>query len=241
MNHPLFTPVTIAVLAMGLGTALPAGAQQAGDTIFSIGAAHLSPDAGLSRVTSSSPVFNTALTGADAHIGGTTTVTVGALHMFTDHLGAELTLGIPPTLDVDLTVPNGTPPTSHPKAAKARTWTPALVGKWLFMDPGSRWRPYLGIGVTYAYFDRIRINASDPLVATLAGGSADLDPSWAPVYNAGVIYNFNDRWSLNASVSYIPLKTDVTLRGGSAAPGVVTTTRLDINPTDYVVRIGYRF
>ena len=77
--------------------------------------------------------------------------------------------------------------------------------------------------MTYAYFDRIRINNGDPLVTTLAGGSADLDPSWAPVYNAGFIYHFNDRWSINASVSYIPLKTDVTLRGGAAAPGVVTT------------------
>lgn len=242
MSHHHFAKATLAaVAAAGLSTAPGAQAQQAGDTIFSVGVARISPDAALGRVTSSDPTFNAALTGANARIDSATTATFGALHMFTDHLGAELTLGLPPTLDVDLTVPNGTPPINHPKAAKARTWTPALVGKWLFMEPGSRWRPYVGLGITYAYFDRIRINAADPLVTTLAGGSADLDPSWAPVYNAGIIYNFNDRWSINASVSYIPLKTDVTLRGGTAAPGVTTTSRLEINPTDYVVRIGYRF
>lgn len=242
MNHHHRVSTALAALvAAGASATLPAQAQQAGDTIFSIGAARLSPDAGLAPVTSSAPAFTAALTGADAHIGGVTTATFGALHMFTDHLAAELTLGVPPTLDVDLTVPNGTPPVSHPRAAKARAWTPALVGKWLFLEPGSQWRPYVGLGVMYARFDRIRINAADPLVATLAGGSAELDSSWAPVYNAGIIYNINDRWSINASVSYIPLKTDVTLGGGAGAPGVTTTTRLDINPTDYVVRIGYRF
>ncbi len=242
MNHHHRIPVGLAALvAAGLSITLPVQAQQAGDTIFSIGAARLSPDAGLGRVTSSSPTFDAALTGSDAHIGGVTTATFGALHMFTDHLGAELTLGVPPTLDVDLTVPNGTPPVSHPRAAKARAWTPALVGKWLFSEPGSQWRPYLGLGVMYARFDRVRINEADPLVATLAGGSADLSSSWAPVYNAGIIYNINDRWSINASVSYIPLKTGETLGGGAGAPGMRTTIRLDINPTDYVVRIGYRF
>lgn len=242
MSHHHLVPVTLAAFAAaGLWTSLPAQAQQAGDTIFSLGVARLSPDAGLNPVASSSPTFTAALSGADAHIGGVTTATFGALHMFTDHLAAELTLGVPPTLDVDLTVPNGMPPVSHPRAARARAWTPALVGKWLFREPGSQWRPYLGLGVMYARFDNVRINSADPLVATLAGGSADLASSWAPVYNAGIIYNFNDRWSINASVSYIPLKTDVTLGGAGPAAGVTTTTRLDINPTDYVVRIGYRF
>ena len=62
-----------------------------------------------------------------------------------------------------------------------------------------------------------------------------------PVYNAGFIYRINDRWSVNASVSYIDLKTDVTLRGSGAGAGVTTRTTLDIKPTDVVVRLGYRF
>lgn len=229
----------LAVIA--LSSAVPSHAQQAGDTIVSVGVASLNPNAGLSPVNSSSPVFTGLLAGTRADISSTTTATLGVLHMFTDHLGAELTLGVPPTLDVDLVVPNGTPPQNHPNAAKARAWTPALVGKWVFNSPGSAWRPYLGLGVSYAYFDRIRINQSDPLVVTLGGGSADLDSSWAPVYNAGVIYRINDRWSVNASVSYIDLKTDVTLRGSGAGAGVTTRTTLDIKPTDIVVRVGYRF
>ena len=231
----------IALATAALSISVASHAQQAGDTIVSVGLASLNPDAGLSTVNSSSPLFTGLLAGTRADIDSTTTATLGVLHMFTNRLAAELTLGVPPTLDVSLFVPNGTPPQSHPNAAKARAWTPALVGKWIFNSPGSAWRPYLGLGVSYAYFDRVRINQSDPLAVTLGGGSADLESSWAPVYNAGFIYHINDRWSLNASVSYVDLKTDVTLRGSGAGAGVTTRTTLDIKPTDVVVRLGYRF
>ena len=233
--------IRVALTAAPLLVSLTSYAQQAGDTIASVGVASLNPEAGLSPVSSSSVVFTGLLSGTRADIGSTTTATFGVLHMLTDHFGAELTLGVPPTLDISLTVPNGTPPQSHPNAAKARAWTPALVGKWLFNSPGSAWRPYLGLGVSYAYFDHVRINQADPLVVTLAGGSAELDSSWTPVYNAGFIYRINDRWSVNASVSYLPLKSKVTLGGSGAGAGVTTRTTLDINPTDVVVRVGYRF
>ncbi|MCM0044038.1 MAG: outer membrane beta-barrel protein [Burkholderiaceae bacterium] len=231
--------------ALALLATLPAAAQQAGDTILNLGIAHIVPDASLSPVSSAgtpaAAVFNPALVDARADIASTTTASFSVMHMFTDHLAAELSLGVPPTLDVSLFLPNGSLPQEHPNAAKARAWTPAVVGKWLFLEPGSRWRPYLGLGVAYARFDRIRINQSDPLVVTLAGGSAELSSSWAPVYNAGFIYHLDDRWSINASVSYLPLRTDVTLTGTGAGAGLTTTGRLDINPTDYIIRIGYKF
>jgi outer membrane protein len=157
--------------------------------------------------------------------------------MFTDQLAAELSLGVPPKFTIDVQLRSG----SHPGAASAKVLTPALVGKYVFRTPADRWRPYLGLGVTYASFSSVKANTSDPLVASLAGGSATLSSSWAPVYNAGVIYNFDDRWSLNASLSYIPLKTDVRFTGAGAGTGTTTTGKLTLNPVDLVVRVGYRF
>ena len=229
------------IAAIMCTVAISAQAQRAGDTIVSVGVASIHPDASLSPATSTSPVFTGLLAGTRADIESTTTATFGVLHMFSDNAGAELTLGVPPTLDISLFVPNGTPPQNHPNAAKARAWTPALVGKWFFLEAGSRWRPYVGLGVSYAYFDRVRINRSDPLVTTLGGGSAELESSWSPVYNAGLIWRIDDKWSLNASVSYIPMSSDVTLTGSGAGAGVTTRTKLDIHPTDLVVRVGYRF
>ncbi|MNE77234.1 Outer membrane protein W precursor [compost metagenome] len=111
------------------------------------------------------------------------------------------------------------------------------MAKYLFHTPADKVRPYLGLGVTHASFRDAKINQSDPLVVRLAGTSVSLSSSWAPVYNAGLIYNINERLSINASVSYIPLKTNATFVGS----GTTSTTRLRLNPVDYVVRLGYKF
>ncbi|WBY03135.1 outer membrane beta-barrel protein [Ramlibacter tataouinensis] len=211
-------------------------AQQAGDTIVGAGLAVLSPRESLGPLSSTGPgaaALNAATAGATADIDTVATLSLSVLHMFTDNLAAELTLGVPPKLKVDVHLRSG----SHIDAASAREITPALVGKYLFMRPGDRWRPYLGLGVAYTKFDQVRINRSDPLVVGLAGTSASLSSEWSPVVAAGFIYNIDDRWSVNASVSHLRLKTTATLVGA----GGTTTGELKLNPVDYVVRLGYRF
>ncbi|MGZ5789912.1 MAG: OmpW/AlkL family protein, partial [Burkholderiaceae bacterium] len=199
----------LAVVASTLCAANGAFAQQAGDTIGSLGVAYLSPDAKLGTLTSTGPAgapFTAQLAGSSAHIDGKATLSVSVLHMFTDNLAAEFTLGVPPKLTVDLNTPNGAQQ-SHPGAATAKVLTPALVGKYLFLDKSSAFRPYLGLGVTRVSFSGASANTSDPTVNAVAGTSASLSSSWAPIYNTGVIYNINDKWSLNGSISYIPIKT----------------------------------
>jgi outer membrane protein len=213
-----------------------AAAQKAGDTIVGLGIAVIAPRESLGPLNSvgpAAPLFNAATAGATVNVDNVTTVSLSVLHMFSNHLAAELTIGVPPKFTVDVQLPSG----SHPGAATARELTPALVGKYLFREPADQLRPYLGLGVTYASFRKVSINRSDPLVVALAGTSASLSSSWAPVLNAGLIYNFNERWSVNASVSYIPLKTTATFVG----TGTTTTGRLTLNPIDYVVRVGYKF
>ena len=229
-----FTRTAIACALLGACTG--AFAQRAGDTIFSAGVAGIIPHASLGPQTSvgpAAPAFNAATAGATADIDSVYTLAVSALHMFTDHFAAELTLGVPPKLTLDVQLQSG----AHPGAATARELTPALLGKYLFMNPGDRWRPYVGLGITRAMFRSIGINRSDPTIVALAGTSASLSSSWAPVYNAGVIYNIDERWSVSGSVSYIPLKTDAVFVGS----GTTTTGTLKLNPVDVVVRLGYRW
>lgn len=211
-------------------------AQKAGDTIVGVGIAIIAPRESIGPLTSVGPAavpFNAATAGATVGIDNVQTLSFSVLRMFTDNLAAELSLGIPPKFDVDVQLQSG----PHPGAASARELTPALVGKYLFRTPADQVRPYLGLGVTHASFDKVRANTSDPVIARLAGTSASLSSKWAPVYNAGFIYNINERLSINASVSYIPLKTNATFVGS----GTTTTGTLKLNPIDYVVRIGYKF
>lgn len=211
-------------------------AQKAGDNFIGVGVAAMAPKVSLGTLTSVGPAagpFNAATAGASADADTAYTLSLSYLHMFTDNVATEVSIGVPPkvTLDVQLKT------SSHPGAATADVLTPTLVAKYLFNIPGDAWRPYVGLGLTYASFRSVRANSSDPLVNALGGGSASLSSSWAPVYNAGFIYNINDRFSINASISYIPLKAKATFFGS----GTTTTGTVKLNPTDYVVRIGYKF
>lgn len=240
------------LLVIGTSSAF---AQKAGDFIGGIGGALIVPNASIGTLTTTSTsnpygvatanYFNNALNGANATIGSTSTLVFSGLYMWADNIATELTIGIPPTMTVDLYLPNGSDPKSHPGAATAKALTPSLVAKYLFNAPGDTWRPYLGLGFTYASFNSVSANTSDSTVNALAGTSASLSSSFAPVFNVGTIYNIDDKWSINASISYVPLKTDATFTGpGSPLLGsqpVNTTGTLTINPMEYVVRLGYKF
>ena len=162
--------------------------------------------------------------------------------MWTDQIATELTIGIPPKMTVDVGLPSSG---AFPGAASAKVVDPSLVAKYLFKNPGDDIRPYLGLGVTQASFTSVQAG-SDPLVTALAGTSVSLSSSWAPVFNAGFLYNIDAKWSVNTSLSYVPLKTNVTFVGPGDAriPGnapVTTTGVLTVNPWDLVIRIGYKF
>jgi outer membrane protein len=221
---------------LALASATAAHAQKAGDTIVAIGAARVSPSISLGSLTSVGPAastFNLTTAGASASAGYAETLSFSALQMFTDNVAVEFSLGVPPTINLDVRLASGT----LPRAAKADVLTPAAVAKYLFNTPADKFRPYVGLGLTYASFDKVGVDTSNPVANALGGTSAALSSSWAPVYSLGFIYNFTDRLSVNALVAYIPLKTDITFVGS----GTTTTGSMDVNPTDYIVRFGYKF
>lgn len=217
-------------------------AQKAGDNYIGVGVAAIRPDASLGALSSTgvnAAAFTAATAGASADVSNEVTASLGWLHMFTDRVGAEFTIGIPPKHTIDLATPSPfAGAASHPGAATVRTWTPAAVAKYFFNAPGDRWRPYLGLGVSHVSFHDIEVNRADPTVGLIGGTSASLSSRWTPVYNAGVVYNINDRWIINASVAYLPIKTTVNLVG---AGGTTTRGDLKLRTVDYVMRVAYRF
>jgi len=243
-----FRKSAIAAIALTtLGVSSQAFAQKAGDIVGYLGVALIKPNASLSPLTttSSSPAVTAGVTsqlnGATASIDSSTTVTLGALYMWTDNIATELTLGIPPkmTVDVGTPSPTATAPT-HPAAATTKVLNPSLVAKYLFNQPKDTIRPYVGLGVTYTSFSDVTPNLSDATVKTLAGTSASLSSAWAPIFNVGAIYNIDEKWSINGSISYVPLKTDVNFVGNAGVP-ITTTGTLTLNPWDFVIRVGYKF
>ncbi len=244
-----------AIAGLALSASQVSMAQKAGDTTIYVGGAFIMPNS--SNVTglstdgpSSNPWqaanlsgYNKQVATVNGSVDNSAAFVVTAFYMFTDHIGAELTLGAPTLMKVTTNDSLG----SYSNAANARAAFPSIVAKYVFNEPGDTWRPYLGVGVNYTYFNSVTANTDYPNVNALANGGASLSSSWNPVLNGGVIYNFNDHWSLNAGVSWVPLTSTASFTSnvpnlGPYAGGTYTTTgKLNINPFDITLKVGYRF
>lgn len=145
--------------------------------------------------------------------------------------------------------PFGTPPTylnglklvkdtlitdlgAHGRVAEVTAWTPAATVKYHFGASGKdRFRPFVGAGVTYGHFNKIKLNGGvkddliqagymiDNILSGRAGealhggqGSSTATPevkvktsdAFAPVFTAGFTFDMTERWFTTGSLSYMP-------------------------------------
>jgi len=90
-------------------TAQVALAQKAGDNFVYGGMAFSKTNSSLGPVSDSQAAFSSFTTGTTATIENFSTAIISAVHMYTDNVGVELTLGIPPKLKADITAPSVAP------------------------------------------------------------------------------------------------------------------------------------
>ncbi len=227
-----------------------------------------------------------------------TTLGILSNYFFTDHVSLEMKAGIPPKVDLQgkgkiyapfaaIATPQiGSLPLeflnidlqndifitdleAHGPAASARAWTPAFELQYHFGKTGvNKFRPYVGLGVMYAYFNELEINprteqdliAAGHMIANIKEGNAgaslegkpsnanptvDLEASdaFAPVATVGFTYDFNDTWFAVGSVSYAHLKNDTTITVTDANLGELIRSKADIevNPILAYAGFGMRF
>ncbi|ATO20938.1 hypothetical protein BS636_15275 [Acinetobacter sp. LoGeW2-3] len=115
-----------------------------------------------------------------------TTLGIMTNYFFTDNVSFEMKAGIPPKVDLQgtgkiyapfsaISSPTGstiigqidlkndllvTDLGAHGPAASARAWTPAFEFQYHFGKTGvNKFRPYVGVGLMYAYFNELEINS----------------------------------------------------------------------------------
>ena len=121
---------------------------------------------------------------------------------------------------------------AHGKVAEVTAWTPAATVKYHFGTSGKdRFRPFVGAGVVYGHFNKLKLNSGveedliqagymiDNILNGRAGealhggkGSSTATPevkvetsdAFAPVFSAGFTYDFTERWFSTGSLSYMP-------------------------------------
>lgn len=220
------------------------------------------------------------------------TVGIMANYHFTDNLSLEIKAGIPPKVDIkgkgDIYAPLSgsastilgdidlkqdlhiTDLTQGGKAATARAWLPAVELHYQFGKSGvNKFRPYVGAGVMYAYFNDLKMNSGieSDLVkaghmiqnihdgkagAALDGKISSADPivkleatdTFAPIVTVGATYDFNPNWFAVGSVSYSKMNNEAKIYVTDRNTGkelIQANTKIDIDPLITYLGVGYRF
>ncbi|SAK46337.1 outer membrane protein [Caballeronia hypogeia] len=233
---------TCAALASICSTA---HAQSAGSIYVTGGWFHLSPQDSSEpfriNEVGGNPVNITAPgTGASISDADTAGFTVG--YFVTDHIAAEFEFGIPPKFDLSGTGSLA----SYGKLGTVKQWSPTLLFKYFFLGPQTKFRPYVGIGVTRTWFTDGTIT-NQAFQASVLGGPTSTSASsvWAPVFNVGFTYAFTEHWFAGFSVSYIPMSTTGTFNTQSQTPvGTLSrqsSAKLTLDPIVTYLRVGYKF
>lgn len=267
-----------AMLSIAAGSAY---AQKAGDNVVSLGWFHIMPqDSSTPMTTYVTPqpidtplrlpsAFTSSGTGLSVNNADTAGLVIS--HFFTDHIALTTVAGVPPTFKIKghgsivppgpagaLGTQNLDDPSSEPIVSSVRQWSPAMMIQYYFNSATARFRPFVGVGVSYNFFTNLQLNPNfitstqNNLGSVLAAGagkpgvtsvSAKASPSWAPVFNAGASYNLTEHWGISASVTYIPLKSRSTVYVRAADGTLLGTTQaqLTADPIITYVALSYKF
>lgn len=216
-----------AALATTLLLAGAAQAQVAGTWSVRLGATHISPQVKSGNL--SAPSFpNTKV-----DVGSASALTGGINYMLTDNWAVDVPFGLPfkHKFYGDGAIA-GVGEVGETKVIPA-----TVFAQYRFGEANAKFRPYLGLGVTYAKFFKERTTAT---MTGLTGGSpanpttASIDSRWGLTPQVGFVWNFNERWFVDAAYYKSFLKTTSHLSTGQSID-------IRLNPNVFAVGIGYRF
>jgi len=218
------TFLAAAALALAAGQA---SAQAAGSYIVRLGATHIGPEVKSGDL--SAPSFP----GTTIDVGGNTQLVGGVTYMWTDNISIDVPLGLAFRNKI-----TGTGAIQGVgELATVRALPVTLLAQYRFGEASSRLRPYVGAGVSYAYFYRAKSTAA---LSGLTGGSPSnpttmkMDGTAGPDLQVGVSYQISEHWSVDANLIQSFLKTTGHLSTGQ-------NIDVTFNPLAAAVSVGYKF
>ncbi|OLS60823.1 OmpW/AlkL family protein [Pseudomonas putida] len=217
---------------IALALAAPAvHAHQAGDFIVRAGAATASPNEDSGNLK----LDGVKVGGTKATLDSDTQLGLAFAYMVTDHVGIELLAATPFQHEVAV---KGLGAGLDGKLADIKHLPPTLSVQYYPMDAGSKFQPYVGIGINYTlFFDE------DLSSERKAQGFSDmkLKNSVGLAGQVGLDYMLTDNLLFNAAVWYADIDTEASIDGPSALGVGKTKVDVDVDPWVYMVGIGYKF
>jgi outer membrane protein len=217
--------LAVAIAALSLsGVAV---AHEAGSVILRVGAIHASPDVSSSKIN----VGGTKIQGTSADVGSDTQIGFTATYMVMPRFGIELLAATPFTHDVKV---KGLGSGVDGKFGKVSHLPPTLSGQFFFLNPKSKFQPYVGLGLTYTmFFDEKLTNRQK----NNGFSNFSMDDSIGISPQIGMDLGIGDRLFLNASVWRLGMSST----GKARLNGTKVKVDVDIDPWVYFVGLGYKF
>jgi outer membrane protein len=111
-----------------------------------------------------------------------------------------------------------------------------LLAQYHFFDAKAKFRPYIGAGLTYAYF---RNETGSGVLTALAdtggkGTTFKAESAWGSTIKIGANYALTDKWFAGLSVSKTYVKTTSRFSTGQ-------TISMSLDPVSVVIAVGYHF
>jgi len=229
MKHQIASLLRDAAQALVVAAALTAAgsacAQTAGTWMVKVGYNQITPK------VSSGDLSSPSLPGTKIDVDSADSLIVTAAYMFTDHVSGELMLGAPYKHDL---IGAGSI-SGAGKIGTVEQLPPTLMLQYRFREPTAKFRPYVGLGVTYAIFQK-ETGSATLTALTNPGGATTVrvDDAWGGTAQLGITYALDEKWFADLSAQKTYIKTTANLSTGQSID-----TRLD--PVSVNFSIGYRF
>ena len=199
--------------------------------LIAAGVGYISVHSSSPNLSSNGPDFLTPQP-AGLTVGSATTLLFGFSHMLNDHWAVAFAGGIPPKHDINGTgnlAPFGVITT-------VKQFAPTVFANYHFNEAGSKFRPFVGLGVNYTKFYDI---TSQPAGNLASGGptSVTLSSYTGLAATIGMNYKIADHLYLNANLAAANVSTDMVATTGS----IQRTTHVKLNPILYSAGLAYSF
>ena len=215
----------IAVAALSV-VAQGAMAQAEGSMMARIGVSTIAPQ------VSSGNLSAPSLPNSKTDVGSASQLAGGLTYMLSDNIAIDLPLALP--FKHKLYGAGSLSGLGEIGEVRALPFT--LSAQYRFMEPTAQFRPYIGIGVTYAYF--FNASGSAALTATTNPGGPptkiDIDSKFALTPQIGATFAIDKTWFIDLYYSSTKLSTTTKLSTGQ-------TVEVALDPVSYGIAIGYKF
>lgn len=153
-------------------------------------------------------------------------------YQYNDNIAVELDLGTPYKHDIS----GAGAIKGVGKIGTVEALPPTIFGKYLFLEERSMFRPFAGVGLTYAAFQK-ETGSGQLTALTNPGGPGTtfkVDPAFGIALQMGCVYNINETLFADVSVTKSYLKTTTKFSTGQ-------TIEMKLDPVAVAVAIGYKF